>query len=181
MKIRSVKTKKFSYTRIICLILLGLTVPPAHAQTAKPPAEKAVVDKQPRRQLALGNKPWQGDFDRMIARRMIRVLVPYSRTLYFNDKGQERGITADTVRDFERYVNRKYQTGKRPITVYLIPTTRDRLLPDVAAGMGDIAAGNLTVTPERLELVDFVAPDDQKGISASPSRTSTPAPSFWTS
>jgi ABC-type amino acid transport substrate-binding protein len=47
----------------------------------------------------------------------------------------------------------------------MIPTTRDRLLPDVAAGLGDIAAGNLTVTPERLELVDFVAPEDQKGIS----------------
>jgi membrane-bound lytic murein transglycosylase MltF len=164
MKIRLIKTKKFSYIRIICLILLGLTVPPAFAQTAKPPAEKPVSDNKPRR-LVLGTKPWQGDFDRMIARRMIRVLVPYSRTLYFNDKGQERGITADTVRDFERYVNRKYQTGKRPITVYLIPTTRDRLLPDVAAGLGDIAAGNLTVTPERLELVDFVAPDDQKGIS----------------
>ena len=181
MKIRLIKTKKFSYTSIICLILLGLTVPPAFAQTAKPPAEKAVVDKQPRRQLTIGNKPWQGDFDRMIARRMIWVLVPYSRTLYFNDKGQERGLVADTVRDFERYINKKHQTGKRPVTVYMIPTTRDRLLPDVAAGLGDIAAGNLTVTPERLELVDFVAPEDQKGISASPSRTSTLEPSFWTS
>jgi hypothetical protein len=48
-----------------------------------------VVEKQPRRQLTIGNKPWQGDFDRMLARRMIRVLVPYSRTLYFTDKGPE--------------------------------------------------------------------------------------------
>jgi membrane-bound lytic murein transglycosylase MltF len=60
---------------------------------------------------------------------------------------------------------KKHQTGKRPVTVYIIPTTRDRLLSDVAAGLGDIAAGNLTVTPDRLELVDFVAPEDQKGIS----------------
>ena len=74
-------------------------------------------------------------------------------------------VVADTVRDFERYLNKKHQTGKLPVTVYLIPTTRDRLLPDVAAGLGDIAAGNLTVTPERLELVDFVAPEDQKGIA----------------
>ncbi len=54
--------------------------------------------------MTLGTKPWQGDFDRMLARRMIRVLVPYSRTLYFTDKGQERGLVADTVRDFERYI-----------------------------------------------------------------------------
>ena len=38
---------------------------------------------------------WKGDFDGMVERRQIRVLVPYSRTLYFNDKGRERGMTAD--------------------------------------------------------------------------------------
>lgn len=65
----------------------------------------------------------------MLKRRQIRVLVPYSRTLYFNDKGKERGVTAADVRDFETYLNTKYrkQLGNRPITVYLIPTTRDQL------------------------------------------------------
>ncbi len=95
---------------------------------------------------------------------MIRMLVPYSRTLYHNDKGRERGLTAELARDFERYINQKYQKelGKRPITVYLIPTTRDKLITGVVEGRGDIAAGNITVTPERLKLVDFIAPDDQK-------------------
>ena len=37
----------------------------------------------------------------MVKRRMIRVFVPFSRSLYFNDKGQERGLTAELVRDFE--------------------------------------------------------------------------------
>ena len=32
----------------------------------------------------------------------IRVLVPYSRTLYYIDKGHERGITAELMREFER-------------------------------------------------------------------------------
>src|SRR5262249_18292528 len=64
---------------------------------------------------------WTGDFDGMVERRVIRVLVPYSRTLYFNDKGRERGISADFVRDFERYINQKYakQLGKRPLTVVI--------------------------------------------------------------
>ena len=34
---------------------------------------------------------WKGDFDGMLERRTVRVLVPYSRTLYFNDKGAQRG------------------------------------------------------------------------------------------
>src|SRR5262249_46322414 len=70
------------------------------------------------------------------------------------------GITADLVRDFERYINEKYhsQLKDRPITVIIIPTTRDKLLSNVRAGLGDIAAGDLTVTPGRLKLVDFVSP-----------------------
>ena len=83
----------------------------------------------------------------------------------FNDKGRERGLTAELVRDFEQYVNRKLKTGKRPITVYLIPTTRDKLLPKLVDGLGDIAAGNLTVTDERLREVDFVTQTDRKPVA----------------
>ena len=117
------------------------------------------------RQLSLAEKPWSGDFDRMVERRMIRFLVPYSRTLYYNDRGRERGLTAELVRDFEQYINRRLRTGKRPITVYLIPTTRDKLLPKLMEGLGDIAAGNLTVTDERLREVDFVVQTDRKPVS----------------
>ncbi len=98
-----------------------------------------------------------GDFDQMLERRLIRVHVPYSRTLYFNDKGTQRGITADLMHEFERYLNRKHakRLGKRPLTVVLIPTTRDEMLDDVAQGRGDIAAGNLSITEARLRKVDF--------------------------
>jgi membrane-bound lytic murein transglycosylase MltF len=113
------------------------------------------------RALSLANKPWKGDFDAMLERRMMRVAVPYSRTLYFLDKGQERGLTAETVGDFETYLNRKYRKDKRPITVFIIPTTRDKLIDSVASGIADIAAGNVTVTPARERVVDFYAPDDQ--------------------
>lgn len=131
---------------------------PASAPTSAPAAAP--------RQLSLKVRPWQGDFDAMLERRVIRVLVPYSRTLYFNDKGHERGLAAELVRDFERYVNKAYadRLGKRPLTIILLPTTRERLLPDLAAGLGDIAAGNLTVTDERLKIVDFVAAHDRKAV-----------------
>ncbi|OGQ45187.1 MAG: lytic transglycosylase F [Deltaproteobacteria bacterium RIFCSPLOWO2_02_FULL_46_8] len=103
----------------------------------------------------------------MVERRMIRVLVPYSRTLYFGDKGQERGITAENIRNFESYINQKYrkQLGNRPVTVYMVPTTRDKLFSNLNAGMGDIATGDLTATKERLKTVDFVAPADQQPVN----------------
>ena len=114
------------------------------------------------RQLAIANKPWTGDFDRLLERRMIRVYAPFSRSLYFSDKGRERGIAVELVRDWERYLNVKYakQLGKRPLTIYIGPATRDKLLPYLTEGLADVAIGNLTVTEERLKEVDFVAGDE---------------------
>jgi membrane-bound lytic murein transglycosylase MltF len=143
----------------------GVTKPPIDAQT-RAALSQAGSSAPLARQLTIANKPWTGDFDRMLERRIIRVVAPFSRSLYFNDKGRERGLAAELVRDFERWINNKYakQLGKRPLTLYLAPATRDRLLPDVAGGLADIAVGNLTVTDERLRIVDMVAPQEQKEI-----------------
>ena len=118
------------------------------------------------RKLTIANKKWTGDFDRMLERRMIRVYAPYSRSLFFNDRGRERGLSAEIVRDFERWINKKYakQLGKRPLTIYLVPATRDKLVPDVVEGLADIAVGNLTVTEERLKVVDFAVPSVLKSV-----------------
>lgn len=148
--------------RVAAAILVGATLLcalPAGAQ------EKASAPARPR-QLTLENEPWTGDFDAMLERRIVRVLVPYSRTLYTVDKGHERGLTAELAREFERYLNKRYakQLGKRPLTVVIMPTSRDQLLAGVAQGRGEIAAGNLTATDERRKLVDFVAPEDRKPV-----------------
>src|SRR5688572_26727932 len=76
------------------------------AFAASLPAQERKAKQAPRA-LSTDMKPWKGDFEGMVERRMIRVLVPYSRTLYYNDKGRERGLTAELVRDFEQYVNKK--------------------------------------------------------------------------
>ena len=139
-------------------LLLALPVAGGAQEKSKPAASG--------RQLSLELKPFTGDFDQMLERRVIRVLIPYSRTLYFVDKGHERGITADLLRDFERQLNSRYakQLGKRPLTLVLIPTPRDKLLSGLVEGRGDIAAGNITATEERLKLVDFVAPADARPV-----------------
>ncbi len=44
------------------------------------------------------------------------------------------------------------------IHVMFVPVARDQIIPSLLDGRGDIAAANLTITPERLKLVDFTAP-----------------------
>jgi membrane-bound lytic murein transglycosylase MltF len=146
------------------LVFASLLITPFAVPAAKTPGDRVPAADEQVRQLSLENKAWTGEFEAMLKRRMIRVLIPYSRTLYFNDKGHERGLAAELVRDFERWLNKKYkaQLKKRPVTVYLVHTPRDKLLPDLVAGLGDIAVGNLTETEERLKTVDFVAPRDRK-------------------
>jgi membrane-bound lytic murein transglycosylase MltF len=103
-------------------------------------------------------QPWKGDFDGMLERRVVRVLVPYSRTLYFNDKGAQRGLVADALKDFEVYLNKRHKLKSRPITVVALPTTRDAMLGGLHDGTGDLAVGNLTITGDRARRVDFSEP-----------------------
>jgi len=140
--------------RLVAAFLAGSVVTLSATSDALAQAESA----KKARQLRVEAASIKGDFDQMLERRVIRVAVPYSRTLYFVDKGAERGITADLMRDFEQYLNKKYakQLGKRPLTVVLTATTRDRLLPAVVGGTADIAGGNITATAKRMETVDFV-------------------------
>ena len=148
----------------VLLFLLVVVSSLALVQAQAQPAN----EQSPARKLTIANKPWTGDFDKMLERRVIRVYAPFSRSLYFNDKGRERGIAVELVRDWERYLNIKYakQLGKRPLTIYIAPATRDKLLPYLTEGLADVSIGNLTVTEERLKEVDFIPGDEgRKTIS----------------
>ena len=85
----------------------------------------------------------------MLAKRRIRVLVVYSKTFYFVDRGRQRGATYDGMRAFEDDLNRRLKTGNLRVNVVFIPVGRDELLPGLVEGRGDIAAANLTITDER--------------------------------
>ena len=120
---------------------------------------------------------WTDDFDGMRDRRLVRMLVAYSKTFYFIDKGTQRGSTYELGMLLEKALNAGTKDRARPIRVVFIPTSRDQLLPALAAGRGDIAAANLTITPERLELVDFSAPiaGNVSEILVTPAGTTAPA------
>jgi ABC-type amino acid transport substrate-binding protein len=59
---------------------------------------------------------------------------------------------------FEHDLNKKLKKKTIRVQVFFMPTGRDELIPSLSAGRGDIAAANLTITPERLKQVDFSNP-----------------------
>ena len=104
------------------------------------------------------NTPWKGGLSGMLKRNFIRVLVPYSKTFYFLDGAQQKGITYDLLVEFEDFLNKKFKRKNIQIQIVIIPTRRDKLIEGLVNGIGDIAAGNLTITTEREKEVDFSAP-----------------------
>ena len=104
------------------------------------------------------DKQWTGDFDGMVKRRMIRVLVVHNKMMFFFDKATIRGVTLEGFREFEKYINKKLKTGTRKTKVIFLPVPRDHLLPWLVEGRGDVAAANLTITEKRRELIDFSDP-----------------------
>ncbi len=116
-------------------------------------------DDAPPLSIELKSTVWAGDLEALARRRAIRVLVPYNKTLYFVDLGGvQRGISYDFMHAFEDALNTKLKRGDIKIHVVFIPVSRDKLIPMLLAGEGDVVAANLTITPERSKLVDFVTP-----------------------
>jgi len=120
--------------------------------------ESAVKDQSAYAPADITARKWTGDLDGMIKRRQIRVLVTYNKTHYFVDRGTQRGLTYDFGRLFEDDLNKKLKNNKIRVHVLFVPVSRDDLIPALLEGRGDIAAANLTITPERLKKVDFSDP-----------------------
>ena len=108
-------------------------------------------------QLAL-DQPFTDDFDALVKRRAIRVAVTFNRTHYFIDKGQERGLTYESLKLFETDLNADLKTGNLKVHVVIVPMPRDQLYAALASGKVDMVAAMVTVTPEREKLVAFSDP-----------------------
>ena len=122
----------------LAVFVLGSAVPAQAAQ--------AVLDDI--------SKPWKGDFEHMLKRRRMRALVVYNKLFYFLDGAKQRGASYEALKNFETYINKKYKLKTRKMHVVFIPVTRDRLLPALEEGLGDIAVANLTGYSEVAELPD---------------------------
>jgi membrane-bound lytic murein transglycosylase MltF len=150
---------------------LGLAWLVVACSPAAPPAEKAAdaqadalpavphpYDALPPGTATLLTKPFTGDADEMVKRRVIRAGVAVNRTHYFIDRGVQRGIAYDALTLFEEDVNKKLKTGLLKVHVAFVPLPRDQMIPALTSGRVDLLAAQMTITPEREKQVDFTIP-----------------------
>lgn len=102
--------------------------------------------------------PHLGDLDVMQKRRLIRIIVPFSKTIYFIDRGRQLGTAVEFGTALEKELNAGRKKEIEKIRIAFVPVPRARLLTALEDGRGDIVMGNLTITEARLAKVDFTAP-----------------------
>lgn len=131
------------------LVVLLLLVAPGLAWANEPKPEFGDLNLE---------EQWSGDYDGMVERRVIRVLVVPNKMLFFTDAGQQRGVNVDLFNEFEQFINERLKSKALSVKILFLPVKRDQLFSALQEGRGDIAAANLTITPERQEIVDFSTP-----------------------
>ncbi|HEX8028647.1 MAG TPA: transporter substrate-binding domain-containing protein [Vicinamibacterales bacterium] len=135
------------------------TAPAAAAADDAPlPNTPSPFDALPEAVRGALDKPFTGDYDEMLKRRLIRVGVTFNRTHYFVDEGQERGITYESVKDFETNLNKDLKTGNLKLHVAMIPMSREQLAPALRDGKIDMVAAMVTVRPDLEKIALFSTP-----------------------
>ncbi len=134
---------------------------PSTAPTAAAVAQAGPAGATPGRaklDVAVGTRPWKGDLGAMEKRRIIRALVPPSKTFYYVEQGRPRGISYDVFKAFEDDLNRQLKTKTLKVTVVFLPVARDEIIQQLNDGRGDVAFADMVATPEREKVVAFSTP-----------------------
>jgi membrane-bound lytic murein transglycosylase MltF len=136
------------------------------ASDSPPPVRNEAVEQGPEAPLedvwpALSEARF-GDLDAMVARGEIRVLTVFTLGSYYVDRGRQRGTIYEASRMLEKFAREESGAQAARLKVTIIPVRRDQLFAHLVAGHGDVAFANLTVTPERQQIVDFSRPFTSK-------------------
>ncbi|WP_392889649.1 transglycosylase SLT domain-containing protein [Pseudomonas migulae] len=145
----------------LCLLLCVMNTAVAATAPDLPAVELTPAEEAEVQSLVLPvPEDWVGDFEGMRQRRLVRILVPYSKTFFELDRGRQRGLSYELGKGLEAWLNKTQPYGKKSMQwrVMFIPTARNDLMPKLIKGVGDIAVGGLTVTEDRLKTVDFSDP-----------------------
>jgi membrane-bound lytic murein transglycosylase MltF len=144
MRFRMIRQSRVLLFFVVCFAAAIPAVP------QEPPAASAAA-------LNRIEAAFTGDLPQIIERRQLRVLVSYSLSNYFLDLGTEHGFEYELLSKYGEELNQGRSLSKR-IVVAFIPVPREKLLDELRAGRGDVAAGGLTITDRRQKLVTFTKP-----------------------
>ena len=103
-------------------------------------------------------KKYKDDISGLLGRRYIRVLTTFSKTNFFLSGSEIFGYEYSLLKGYESVLNRECTEEDLKVVLEFIPVSRDRLIPLLINGWGDVAAAGLTITPERMKRVDFTTP-----------------------
>ena len=160
---------------VIALVVVAATAMACGLDESSGPPGAEIVEADPSQPRRLDDDPvieelrsfdtelglqlqWTGDLDEMVDRGYLRALVTYSKTHYFLDGAQQRGLSYEALQEFETFLNQQIGRRRVPVQLVILPVGRDELIPALEQGYGDLVAANLTITPERREHVDFSVP-----------------------
>lgn len=130
---------------------------PEQAEQQENTREALIISETLREIDGLFPEPHTGDLDTMSELGVVRVLTVYSTGQYYIHRGEERGITKEIAVLFERFLNRNNKSSVKQ-RVLIVPVARNELIPALLDGRGDIIMANLSITPERQQLIDFSDP-----------------------
>lgn len=171
MSIRGNLTIYLTVTSLFFALVFGQscgssTQPENRAATSEPEAfaPETATEEQPPAEIdpnildRLRTEKWTGDIDGMVERRYIRALVLYNKTGFFFDGPQPRGISYEALREFEKFLNKKLNTGNKPLQIVYLPVTREEAMARMADGRADIAVANIPIIAETEKVADFSDP-----------------------
>jgi len=169
MKLFSVRL----YMKIILCFCLMIFPSCSDTHDVQKTLEREVVDGQPgiaqldeeelaardeQSLLSRIDEPFKGDLTKIRKRKLIRVLVSYSKTNFFFSGHNPRGFEYELLNEYEKYLNTPPKNIQQQTEMIFLPVPFDKLLGALQDGRGDIAAAGLTITPEREKHVAFTNP-----------------------
>ena len=166
MKLRF--NQKLKHAIGFALVLISLSVNGCQEYNDDKKESKNILVNQPLKQDRDDKKkPGKALMDRVLARRTddlnekwktVRVLVSYNKTNFFEAGGHIKGLEAELMRQYEKYLRQGALGRGSKINVIFIAQPFKELIPALIDGRGDIVAAGLTITPERQKQVDFTDP-----------------------
>ena len=141
------------------LFFIILLIPALVSSTAAADNEPAL--SMPEEEAALIehiDAEFTGDLDQIIPRKLIRVLINFSRTNFFFHKGNPQGFEYELLKAYEKFLNNSIKQRHKKVRMVFVPVPFHGIIDDLAAGRGDIAVAGLTATPARAQKANFTLP-----------------------
>ena len=155
-----INSKVAGFIKVMAIFLLFESIiemisgcSPKKEERSIPPAEKSIDSAL----IGSFKEKWNGDLDEILkGRRVIRVLVSYSKTDFTIVNGHQQGFEYELLHEYEIFLNKRVAGRGVKTMVLFITVPNDQLISLLLDGRGDIVASEATM--QQREKVAFTNP-----------------------